>query len=149
MGLKKGKEADLAVRTKLTNEISKSRANFENILDELYESNESKGITAVKKALDELELFSNDISFSEVGHEYAWFSPQSSIDKDKLEKITKFDNSMIFNLRNITKASSKIADLLVDKKKLDVPQEMKKIRNYITEARNDYKNRIEFIKGLK
>jgi hypothetical protein len=149
MGIKKGKEADLAIRRKLTNEISKSRENFNNILEELYEEKASKSINAVKKTMDELELFSNDITLSETGHKYAWFSPQVSIDQATLEKITSFDNSLISNLRNVTKASNKIVDLLIEDKKLNVTREMKKIRQYITDARNEYKNRIEFIKGLR
>lgn len=138
----------MSIRQRLITEISKSRENFNNIIDGLYEAQDTKSINMVKKVIDELELFSNDIDFSESSHNGDPLSLDKKIDKKTVGKLNKFNNLVMDDLKNISIASNKISDLIIDNDNLDISREMKKIRHYIINARNQYKDRIEFIKEM-
>ena len=138
----------MSIRQRLITEISKSRENFNNIIDGLYESKDTKSINMVKKVIDELELFSSDIDFSESSYNGDRLSLKNKIDKKLVDKLNNFNNLVMDDLKNISKASNKISDLMIDNDDLDISREMKKIRHYITNARYQYKDRIEFIKEM-
>ncbi len=138
----------MSIRQRLITEISKSRENFNNIIDGLYESIDTKSINMVKKVIDELELFSSDIDFSESSYNGDRLSLKNKIDKKLVDKLNNFNNLVMDDLKNISKASNKISDLMIDNDDLDISREMKKIRHYITNARYQYKDRIEFIKEM-
>lgn len=149
MGINKGKDEYLIVRQKLITEILKSRENFDNIIGTLYETKDTKSINAVKKVIDELELFSNEVELSETGHKYLEQTPQSSINTKTINKLITFNNSLMDNLKIVTKTGNKISNLLLDEESLDIPFEMKKIKKYVIDARTKYKNSLELIKELK
>lgn len=143
------KEDDLAIRRRLMSEIAKSKENIKNILEEAYEKRDMSGSEAIKGALDELDIFSSEVDLSETGHKYPFFSPQVSITKDAQQKLIDFDSSLLTNMQNVTVATNKIADLMLDDEEIDLRREAKKVKNYITKARNAYRDRIELIRRLK
>ncbi len=143
------KEDDLAVRRRLMSEITKSKENIKNIIEEAYEMRDMRGSQAVKGALDELDVFSTEVDLSETGHKYPFFSAQVSITKKAQKKLIDFDSSLLTNMQNVTIASNKIADMMLDEKKLNLRREAKKLKNYITKARNAYRDRIELIRRMK
>jgi len=149
MNLDKRKEKDLAVRSRLQSEIDKSKENLKNIMEEVFGESDSDASTAVQKAMDELDTLANDVDMSSVGHKYPWFSQQRSIDNKQAQKVIGQDAKVVKSVENVTKASRIISDGLIDSKGLDVSKEMKKLRQYITDTRNEYQKRIDFIKGLK
>ena len=108
-----------------------------------------RGSQAIKGALDELDLFTTEVDLSETGHKYPFFSPQVSITKAAQQKLVDFDSSLLTNMQNVTIATKKISDLMLDDKKIDLRRESKKVKNYITASRNAYRDRIELIRRLK
>ena len=148
-GINKRKENDLAFRQAVMSEISKARTNMNNLLDVLYEGGNTKALDALRKSLSELDVFSNEVDLSQSGHAYPFFSKQKSVDKKNIDKLIKLDVHIYERMQNVTTACRKIANMAVDKKSVNMPREILKIRQYITDARNKYKDRIEYIKGLK
>jgi hypothetical protein len=53
-------------------------------------------------------------------------------------------------MQNVTEATLRLHDMMLDKKAdLDTTTELKKVRQYISNARNAYKDRRDFIRGLR
>lgn len=149
MELDEYKEKDLEFRKKLKSEIYKSRENFKNIIDELYEDRKIKEINSVQRVIDELDLFTNEISLAKTGQDNEIFTSHKNIDEDAQERVIHFNKFIFEKIENVTLSSEEIADMMIDDEDFDLPREMKKIRQYITKARNQYKKRNDLMKELK
>jgi hypothetical protein len=97
---------------------------------------------------DELDVFSNEVEFSMVGHKYPFFSPQISISPRKIKKLIEYDLSIIGKMRNVKEASRRVENSIIEGEATNIVQELKKIRHYITVVRNNYKDRNHYIKGI-
>jgi hypothetical protein len=148
MGKEKRKETDVVVREKLMREIGKSKEYMKNIL-EGARGKEDETSNAVKMVMDELDVFSNEAELSEVGHKYPRFSPQKSAGWFDTRGLTKHDLSIIEKMENVTEASKRLENAIIEKEEIDPVKELEKIRQYITDVRNDYKDRIDKLKGVK
>lgn len=145
----KYRDRDIEFRKKLRAEIIKSKENLKNIIDELYETSDFKKIKTVKKVIDELDLFSNEVVLSKVGRNPKAASDQSPVDTDTIERVLHFNKFISEKIENVTLSSEKIADMLIDQEDINLNREMKKIKQYVTNARNHYKKRNDLIKELK
>jgi hypothetical protein len=143
------KEKDLDFRNKLKSEIHKSRENLKNIIDELYEDRELKKINSVKRVIDELDLFSNEIGLAKTGYDSEVFSDRAAVEEDAIKRVIHFNKFIFQKIENVTLSGETIADMMISDDELDLPREMKKIKQYVTKARNEYKKRNDLIKELK
>lgn len=143
------KEEDLSVRRKLIEELGKSKRHIANIIDECMEKNDLQSIENAKKTRDEIELFLTEVDLSESGRNYPFFSLQKSIDSEQIKKLTEFDSTLITNAKNITSATKTIEDSILNKEEIDISWELKKVRQFITNARNNYKDRKDYIRRMK
>jgi hypothetical protein len=108
-----------------------------------------KKISLVRKVIDELDLFSNDISLAKMGHDDSGLSNRASIEEDAIDRVLHFNKFIFEKIENITISSEQIADIMIDDDGLNLARELKKIKQYITKARNQYKKRNDLIKELK
>jgi hypothetical protein len=108
-----------------------------------------KEITGVKRVIDELDLFANDISLAKIGHDSDIFSHRKAIDEEALDRVLHFNKFIFEKIENVTLSSEEIADLMIDDDEFELAREMKKIKQYVTKARNQYKKRNDLIKELK
>jgi hypothetical protein len=146
----KRKEDDIAVRKRVVSEIQKSRTNLTNIMEESSLSKQKDAADFCRRCVDELDGFSNDVDLSEMGHDYPFFSIQRSGDSDAIGKLVGFDRTIIDRMQNVTEATLRLHDFILDKKgDLDAVTELKKIRQYVSNARNAYRDRRDFIRGLR
>jgi hypothetical protein len=143
------KEKDLDFRKKLKAEIHKSRENLKNIIDELYEDGAMKKIRLVQKVIDELDLFSNDLSLVKMGHDSSLFSNRAPIEEEAIQRVVHFNKFIFEKIENITLSSEEIADMMIDEEEMSLARELKKIRQYVTKARNQFKKRNDLMKELK
>ena len=73
-----------------------------------------------------------------------------SSDSDAIDKLVGFDRTIIDRMQNVTEATLRLHDLMLDKKSdLEPVTELKKVRQYISNARNSYRDRRDFIRGLR
>ncbi|MCG2827230.1 MAG: hypothetical protein L6265_11630 [Thermoplasmatales archaeon] len=150
MGKERKKEIDLLVREKLMREISKSREYMKNVLEGAYKNNDAVLSDAVKRVMDELDVFSNEAELSEVGHKYPMFSVQQSASGWDIKRLTKYDRSIVEKAEIVTEASKRLENAIIEKEEdIDPVKELGKIRQYVTDARNEYKNRADKLKGVK
>lgn len=143
------RERDVEFRKKIQAEIIKSQENLKNIIDELYENSEFKKIKIVKKVIDELDLFSNEVVLSKMGHNRSGGSNKTPEDKEIIQRVLHFNKFISEKIENVTLSSEKIADMLIDEEEIHLNREMKKIKQYVTNARNHYKKRNDLITELK
>lgn len=146
----KRKEDDIAVRKRISSEIQKAKTNVLNILEEASVGKQKELVDFARRTNDELDSFNNEVDLSEMGHNYPFFSIQKSTDSDAIEKLVSFDRTIIDRMQNVTEATLRLHDFILDKKgDLDPVTELKKVRQYISNARNTYKDRRDFIRGLR
>lgn len=150
-GYKRGqaKEDDLAVRKRVQSELDKSRNNLKNSLEYMHERDNTKASKKIRKVLDDIDMFSNEVDLAETGHHYPFYDPKKSIKKKDIEKIAKFDKNILDMCINVTEATKKIHQKFISGENIDIDKEFNNLRQYITDARNDYKDRIEHIKGIE
>lgn len=145
----KRKEDDISVRKRIMSEIKKSRTNLTNIMEEEYLQKNMESVDMTRKTIDELDVFMTEVDLSEMGHHYPFFSIQKSADKKSIEKLIEYDKHIIDRMINVTEATLRIHDAVLAKEDIDIVMELKKVRQYISNARNSYKDRRDFIKGLR
>lgn len=145
----KRKEDDIVVRKKLLDEIGKSKEYLTNIVDETLEKNDVKGTDSAKKVIDELGIFSTEVDLSETGHRYPFFSIQKSINAKALKKLINYDSSLLRSMEAVTETCKRIENITINNENVDLVWELKKARQHVTTARNEYKNRKDYIKRLK
>lgn len=146
----KRKEDDIAVRKRIVSEIQKSRTNILNMLEESAVSKQKETADFCRRTVDELDSFAGEVDLSEMGHRYPFFSIQRTTDSESIERLVGFDRTIIDRMQNVTEATLRLHDMMLDKKAdLDAVTELKKVRQYISNARNAYKDRRDFIRGLR
>ncbi|MEW5759487.1 MAG: hypothetical protein AB1779_01820 [Candidatus Thermoplasmatota archaeon] len=145
----KRKEDDIAVRKKIASELSKARKKMVNLMGEYYEGKDKKTCIAIQKIIDEIDTFSNDVDLSETGHIYPFFSIQKSINEEQVKKLIEFDRTIIEKVQNVGIATGTIENMLIEKREIDINRELKKIKQYVIDGKNQYKDRRDFIRGLK
>ena len=146
----KRKEDDIAVRKRISSEIQKARTNLLNIMEESTMAKQKEAADFARRTVDELDGFNNEVDLSEMGHNFAFFSIQRDTDSGSIEKLVGFDKTIIDRMANVTEATLRLHDFMMDKKgDLDAVTELKKVRQYVSNARNAYKDRRDFIRGLK
>lgn len=146
----KRKEDDIAVRKRIVSEIQKSRTNLINIMEESRLAKQKDAADFCRRCVDELDGFANEVDLSEMGHDFPFFSIQRSTDSGAIEKLVSYDRSIIDRMGNVTEATLRLHDFILDKKgDLDTLTELKKVRQYVSNARNNYKDRRDFIRGLR
>lgn len=148
MGKERKKEIDLLVREKLMREVSKSREYMKNIFEKAHKKNDKTLSDAAKRVIDELDVFSNEAELSEVGHKYPMFSVQKSAGWWDIRKLTKYDRTIVEKAENVTEASKRLENAIIEKEDIDSVKELEKIRQYVTDTRNEYKNRADKLKGV-
>lgn len=143
----KRKEDDLAVRQKLMAEVNKARNNILNTLEGVKDA-DSNTTGSVKRMVDELDMFKNEIDLGISGHRFPFFSIQNSANKKQIQKVVDFDTDLVKGIENVVTASSKLNQALLDADELDPETEVKKLRQYLTDVRNNFKDRNDFIRGI-
>ena len=143
------KEDDLAIRRRVLEEIDKAREVLTDILEDAYSDADMKTQQEVRKAQDQLDIFSDEVDLAESGHKYSFFSPQRSVGGGMIKQLTKFDASIIDLMNQLVKAAARVQTKYLGKdSSLVAVKELRKIKQYITTARNEFSNRIEYIKKL-
>jgi len=134
------KEHDLKIRGKLIRENQKSKIHLKNI-QSILKNNEN--INSIKKIVDILDIFSNDIEYSLSGRKYPIFSIQSST---MLKKLIKNYEDIIERMENITKSCYILEKKLIEKTNTNVGYELGELKKYFIEVKNAYNDRIHNIK---
>jgi len=143
------KEDDLAIRRRVLEEIDKAREVLTDILEDAYNDGDMKTQQEVRKGQDQLDVFSDEVDLAESGHKYSFFSSQRSISGGMIKQLTKFDASIIDLMNQLVKAAARVQTKYLGKdSSLESVKELRKIKQYITTARNEFTNRIEYIKKL-
>ena len=148
MGKERKKEIDLEIRKKLMREIEKSKEHIKNITDILNDSDRKDIISNTYKITDELDVFSSEAELSEAGHSYPLFSNQKSAGSLKLKKVIKEDRNLVENMEDITEACRQLEVALINEDQINPETELQQIRQYITKTRNEFKNRVNILKGV-
>jgi len=133
----KRKEEDLYVREEILREINK----IKNYLEE-FDSKIAKEIN------DDLDIFYKEVEMVESGHKYPMFSPQKSAGSRTLKKVKKYDEEILEKIGNVTESLKQLLNEM-NNEEIDVEKELGEIRNYLTEVRNDFKDRFGILKGVK
>jgi len=143
------KEDDLAIRRRVLEEIDKVREVLTDILEDAYNDGDMKTQQEIRRAQDQLDIFSDEVDLAESGHKYSFFSKQRSISGGMIKQLTKFDASIIDLMNQLVKGAARVQTKYLGKdSSLEAVKELRKIKQYITTARNEFSNRIEYIKKI-
>jgi len=138
------KEKEMSVRIRLQEETKKARNHLENIMEVMVESDHTDKtvINNIKRVLDELSIFDTELDLSEAGD-------HRSLSAGALVKLRQYEREFIDPMENTTKTAEIIERKVINGEEFDINKELLMLRQYITKARNGYRNRIEYIKGIK
>ena len=105
-------------------------------------------LSRLKSLRDQLDLFSQDVEFSLSGRRYPFFSSQFSAKAKTIKKLIEYDLLILERTCIITDTCRKIGDYIFVRNEIDFVRELKKVREYLIEVRNLYKDRIDLIKNI-
>lgn len=143
------KEDDLAIRRRILEEIDKCRETLNDILEDAYDDGDTNTTNDVKKVMDQLDMFSDEVDLAESGHKYSFFSKQRSVSGGMMKDLTKFDAQIIDLMNQLVKGGARIQTKYLGKdSSLATKKELRKMKQFCTTARNEFMNRIEYIKKL-
>ena len=146
---KKRKEDDLALRDKLSSHIKNARGVMTNILEEVNSKEDKNTNEIIKKIMDELDLFYNDITLSEKWHKEKHFRSSRWTDKKTVLNVMEFDLSMIEAMDNVKVSCKKLYFKIINNEEIQLNTELKKIKQFVTVARSDFNERNDFIGRLR
>jgi hypothetical protein len=149
LSIDKKKERDVNVRQKLIREIDKSREYLKKIFDAAQTQNNKNVSGAVKRIMDDLDIFANEAELSEVGHSYPMFSPQKSAGRRTLKKLIKHDTGIVERMRDATKGSNQLLKVLLDGEEINTENELEKLHKMVTDLRCNFQDRVNDLKGVK
>lgn len=148
-GYKKGrnKEDDLALRQRLSQELDKSRGYLLNFLEESYIENETTRSMRVQAIIDLIDNLKKEVNLASSGHKYALFSQQYSISTTKMKKLIQYDASVIEKSMDLNGKLEKLGSSPLEGAELDF--ELKTIKNDFVTLQGSFRDRIEYLKGMK
>jgi len=148
-GYKKGrnKEDDLAIRQRLSTELDKSRGYLMNLLEDSYLENETTRSMRVQAVIDLVDNLKKEVNLASAGHKYALFSQQYSISTKKMKKLIQYDASVIEKSVEFNEKLEQVAGSKLEGAELD--SELKSIKNDFVGLQGTFRDRIEFLKGMK
>ena len=142
------KEDDLLVKRRLLREIKSIKNHLKNSQEMLVKKTDKSSIKEINLVYNTLDTFSNEIEYSISGHTYPFFSQQTSVGNRKLNKVIKFDLSLLENISKILKQTEKFETNILNSNLEDNNILIKEIRKNITDVRDEFKNRIDLIKKI-
>ncbi len=148
-GYKKGrnKEDDFAVRQRLTQELDKSRGYLMNLLEESYLDNETTRSMRIQSVIDIVDNLKQEVTLASSGHKYALFSQQYSISTKKTKKLIEYDVSVVERGIQLNEKLEVVSSTALEDRALD--SELKVIKNDFVTLQSNFRERIEFLKGMK
>lgn len=148
-GYKKGKskEDDLALRQRLAMELDKSRGYLLNLMEEAYLENETTRTMRIQAVIDIIDNFKQEVGLASAGHKYALFSQQHSISTSKMKKLIEFDASVVEKSLEMTEKLESLNNASLEGKQMDT--ELKNLKAGFMTLQGNFRNRIEFLKGMK
>ena len=144
----KRKEDDLAVRRFILNRSNSARGQTNNILKWAYKNGNSDLENSAKGILQELDLLKNEVNLAETGMRWPFFTPKCSVDANTLEKIIDFDAGILEEMEQVVKALREM-ELAIAEEEYDIMKGMIMIDTAIGRTRDNFRGRIELIKGQK
>ena len=145
----KRKEDDLAVRQKVMQEVTKTRNNILNTLSDLHKQADAQTKQTLKRFVDELDMFKNEVDLAISGHHFPFFSIQNSANKGQIQKVVDFDTRLVGGMENLVTATSRLNTSLLNAAELDPQTEVTRMRQYLTDVRNTFKDRTDYLRGIK
>ena len=139
------KEDDLAIRRKLMLQLDTFRQHILNIM----EDGDLDTRIETQKIVDVADMFRNDIEMAESGHKYPFFSAQRSVTGKMLKSLIKYDARMIQQLEGALKAISVLEKALARGEKDSAETGLRTIKEYLTTARGQFKNRTAIMKKVE
>jgi len=143
------KEDEKAVRRKIINEMDKTRNNLKNSLEYARENGDKETSKRIRKVLDELDMFTNEVDLSGAGGKYPFFDPKYSIQKEDILKIADLDKFILENCVKVTETCKELQRNILQNKTQDLPYEYGHLRQSITNIRNKYQDRLDYIKHIE
>lgn len=150
MGSNRKKEQDSEIRQKIVREVENAKQYLKNIEKNTDSEEYLLFHNDLHSVIDEIDIFVQEVEYSESGHKYPLFSPQESASGKDLKKIKKYDHSMIDAVVALAEACHQLETAIIDDEVgLDPMVELKRIRQYVTKTRNEYRKRLDVLKGVK
>jgi hypothetical protein len=147
--VKRVQQDDLSVRRKLQTELEKVRAHVQSVHEEGHRASMTKVTDAARRVLDEIDSFQNEMRLAEGGSTLPFFSPNRSATPETIAKVVDFDYAGLAAL-----AQAKDAARLLDEQAATAPPEasavgLSQLRAHVTAARSAFKDRRDFLRGIR
>lgn len=140
---------DLAVRRKLQTELEKVRLHVQSIHEEGHRGAMTKVADAARRVMEEIDAFQNEMRLAEMGAQLPFFSANRSVDPEAVAKVVDYDYAGLAAL-----AQARDAARLLEEQAAASPPEasavgLGQLRTHITTARSAFKDRRDFIRGIR
>lgn len=133
---------DSKIRQFLSGEIERGRSSLRTCVDLLVKEKKAALAGPIRECMDELDLFLNEVRLGPSQKAVVFFDKKGKVDDAVLEKLRKADLDVTHRLSVIAEASQRISRMLVDGTSLDLKTEFQRVRLYIQQTREQYKQRV-------
>jgi len=140
---------DAALRQFFTQEVELTRNGLRNVVDVLNQKKEKAGAAAARQCIDELDLFLNDIRTVPTKRIAFLTDEKVSISGDLIEKIKDLDRQVVEKLSIVGETTKRMAQILVEGQQLQLEKEFGKMKLYLNEMRQLFRDRMVNIQSLK
>jgi hypothetical protein len=150
-GYGKGPRAkdDAAIRAFFSQEIEATRNNLRNIVDILNKKKERSGAVAARECIDELDLFLNDVRTTPAKRVAFLTDDRISVSGDVIERLKDLDRQVVEKLSIVSETAKRMAQMLVEGQKFSLETEFGKMKLYLNDMRQLFKDRMVNISSLQ
>jgi len=141
----KRKEDDLSIRRRLMDVAAGMRSHLLNA----QENVEWQLASRIQEAVDQLDIFRNELRLAETGHKYPFFSPQKSVGVKALKKLVEYDASLVTGMEQASDAARQLEYAVAKgEDEAAITTHTGLVKSHITRLRGEFGKRIEYIKVL-
>lgn len=133
---------DSRIREFLSGEVERGRGNLRTAVDLLVKEKKTSAVGPIRECLDELDLLLNEVRLGPTQKAVIFLDKKGKIDQAVVDKLRSMDTEVIHRLSVIAEASKRLSQLIVDGSQVDITTEFRRMRLYIQQTREQYKQRV-------
>lgn len=140
------READKLIRSHLYRRLVEAKNEVKDAFQELSENRRYEVLNDVDKLVMKFDRITEKINHASYG--YAGFFNATKIEEDDLDRMIKFDNTLLDQVKGITEAATAFKTETLKRKYEKAKEHVQQLRELVEELERTFDQRAETIRGV-
>lgn len=139
-------KTDRAIRNKVVGELSKSITNLQEARDIAHKNNQAEVVTQLKELSNSIDNLRLEVENAQYGK--SLFFVKDAPSSSSIERMVEFDRTFDSLIREACFTSKELYEDIASSKTTDVSAKVKELQKKISQLRNKFKDRKDYLTGM-